>query len=284
MKLVLPAADLNLEHTLECGQAFRWEERDGFYYGVIGERLLRVKYDGRRLICESDHPLNKKETSEYFGLNEDLPCILREIDVDRHIHRAILKFRGLRILNQGHWECMASFILSSYNNIPRIKKMISKLSEKFGKRLILGQLERYSFPTAEKIAKAKIGDLRKLGLGFRAEYLKAAAYRIATGRLDLNGLEDLNYEETKKRLISLKGVGEKVADCVLLFSFKKYEAFPVDVWIKRGIEDLYFKGSPVSSKKIAEFARGHFGRYAGYAQEYLYHYFRHKSTYVQISQ
>ena len=277
MKLVLPVSDFNLEHTLECGQAFRWEKTGGFYYGVIGERLLRVKYDGRRLICESDRPLNKKEAAEYFGLNEDLPCILREIDVDKHIHKAVLKFRGLRILNQGHWECLASFILSSYNNIPRIKKMIGKLSENFGKRLTLGRVEGYSFPTAAKIAKVKIGDLRRLGLGFRAEYLKDAARKISSGKLDLDRLEDLNYEEAKKDLISLKGVGEKVADCALLFSFKKYEAFPVDVWIKRGIEDLYFKRRAVAQKKIAEFARGRFGRYAGYAQEYLYHYLRHKS-------
>ncbi|MDP3787400.1 MAG: DNA glycosylase [Candidatus Omnitrophota bacterium] len=274
MKLILPVSDFNLEHTLECGQAFRWAKTDGFYYGIIAERLLRIKYDGRRLICESDSPLNKEEVLEYFGLNEDLSCILREIDVDKRIHKAVLKFRGLRILNQGHWECLASFILSSYNNIPRIKKMIGKLSENFGKRLTLGQVEGYSFPAAAKIAKVKVSDLRRLGLGFRAGYLKDAACKIASGRLDLNGLEDLNYEEAKKSLISLKGVGEKVADCALLFSFKKYEAFPVDVWIKRGIEDLYFKGRAVPQKKIAEFARSHFGRYAGYAQEYLYHYLR----------
>lgn len=274
MKLILPVSDFNLEHTLECGQAFRWAKTGGFYYGIIGERLLRIKYDGRRLICESDSPLNKEDVLEYFGLNEDLSCILREIDVDKRIHKAVLKFHGLRILNQGHWECLASFILSSYNNIPRIKKMIGKLSENFGKRLTLGHLEGYSFPAAAKIAKVKVSDLRRLGLGFRAGYLKDAACKIASGRLDLNGLEDLNYEEAKKRLISLKGVGEKVADCALLFSFKKYEAFPVDVWIKRGIEDLYFKGRTVPQKKIAEFARGHFGRYAGYAQEYLYHYLR----------
>jgi N-glycosylase/DNA lyase len=274
MKLTLPVSDFNLEHTLECGQTFRWEKKGGLYYGVIGESLLRVGHDGRRLICESDSPLDKEELAEYFGLNENLPRILREIDVDKHIHKAVLRFRGLRILNQGHWECLASFILSSYNNIPRIKKMIGKLSENFGKRLTLGQVGGYSFPGAAKVAGAKMSDLRRLGFGFRAGYLKDTASGIVSGRLDLNGLEDLNYEEAKGGLISLKGVGEKVADCVLLFSFKRYEAFPVDVWIKRGIEDLYFKGRTVPQKKIAEFARSHFGRYAGYAQEYLYHYLR----------
>lgn len=274
MKLVLPVSDFNLEHTLECGQAFRWEKIGGFYYGIIGGKLLRVKYEGRRLMCESDSLLDKKETADYFGLNEDLSRILKEIDVDKHIHKAVSRFRGLQILNQEHWECLASFILSSYNNIPRIKKMIIRLSEDFGKKLTLGPVEGYSFPTAAKIAKTKTGDLKRSGLGFRAEYLKDTAYKIASGKLDLTGLEDLNYEEARRHLLSLKGVGEKVADCVLLFSFKRYEAFPVDVWIKRGVEDLYFNGKSVPPKKITEFARGHFGRYAGYAQEYLYHYLR----------
>lgn len=276
MKSILPGSDFNLEHTLECGQTFRWERVGDFYYGVTGEKILRVKHDGRSLICESRPALDKKETAEYFGLNEDLSRILKEIDVDRHIHRAILKFRGLRILNQGHWECLASFILSSYNNIPRIKKMIIKLSEGFGKKLTLGPVEGYSFPAAARLAGAGIKDLRRSGLGFRAEYLKDTACKVASGKLDLDGLEDLNYEEARRKLRSLKGVGEKVADCVLLFSFKKYEAFPVDVWIKRGVEDLYFNGKSVPPKKIAEFARGHFGRYAGYAQEYLYHYLKCK--------
>lgn len=274
-KSIFPVSVFNLEHTLECGQAFRWEREGEFYYGVIGEALLRVGYDGARLIIESGSSLDEGAVAEYFGLNEDLTEILKEIDIDKNIHKAILKFRGLRILNQGHWECLASYLLSSYNNIPRIKKMIEKLSESFGKRLVFGRIKRYSFPEADKVARANLKALRNLGLGFRAEYLKDTAEKIASGKFNLKELEKLSYEEAKERLTLLKGVGEKVADCTLLFSFKKFEAFPVDVWIKRGVEKLYFSGKRISAKKIGEFMRQYFRRYAGYAQEYLYHYIRH---------
>lgn len=246
------------------------------YCAPIGERLLKVGYNGSALIVEANGSFDKGTIGEYFGLKEDLPFILNSIDVDGYIHKAIVRFHGLRILNQEHWECLASYILSSYNNIPRIKKMIEGVSKAFGRRLKLDSVERYSFPDAEKIAGEDIGKLRRLGLGFRAEYLKEAARKIASGKFDLRHLEELSYEEAREKLISLKGVGEKVADCILLFSFSKYEAFPVDVWIKRGIEKLYFRGKSVPPKRITEFARDHFGRYAGYAQEYLYHYFRCK--------
>lgn len=274
MKLALPVLDFNLEHTLECGQAFRWEKKGRFYYGVIGEALMKVGYDGSRLIVESNSTLNKKAIAEYFGLNEDLPKILKAIDVDKNIHKAVTKFHGLRILNQEPWECLASYILSINNNIPRIKVLIERLSENFGRRLTLDDIERYSFPNADKIANVDLRALKKLKLGFRAEYLKDTAKKIASGKFELKKLKGLNYEDAKKELISLKGVGEKVADCALLFSFKKYEAFPVDVWIKRGVEELYFNGKKLAPKKAAEFARRHFGPFAGYAQEYLYHYLR----------
>jgi len=276
LKLTLPVSDFNLEHTLECGQAFRWERSGDFYYGVIDEVLVKVAYGDRKLVLETSSSVDKNKIIDYFGLNEDLPYIYGKIGEDGNIRKAIKKFHGLRILNQDHWECLASFILSSYTNIPRIKKMIAGLSRKFGKRLALNGIEAYSFPPAEKLSKTDVRSLKRLGLGFRAAYIKDTAQKITSKKFDLDGIGDLNYDVAKRRLISLKGVGEKVADCVLLFSFKKYEAFPVDVWIKRGIEKLYFGGERLASKKAADFARGRFGPYAGYAQEYLYHYLRHE--------
>ncbi|MDD4879181.1 MAG: DNA-3-methyladenine glycosylase [Candidatus Omnitrophica bacterium] len=275
MKFSLPVSDFNLEHTLECGQAFRWERSGDFYTGVIGESLVKAAFDGRELTVETGSRADKEKIADYFGLNEDLPRIYKEIGTDPHVKKAIKKYHGLRILNQDRWECLASFILSSYTNIPRIKKMIAGLSKKFGKRLVLGRMDAYSFPPAGRIAGADIKILKGLGLGFRAAYIKDTARKVASKKFDLDALEDLNYKEAKERLMSLKGVGEKVADCVLLFSFKRYEAFPVDVWIKRGIEELYFSGKAAAPKKAAEFARERFGAYAGYAQEYLYHYLRH---------
>ncbi len=282
MRLVLPVSDFNLRDTLECGQAFRWKRQGQFYYGIIGEALVKVKYDGSRLIVESNSALNKDAIAEYFGLNDDLPHILKEIDVDKVIHRAIVKFKGLRILKQEPWECLASYILSINNNIPRIKILIERLSENFGKRLTLGGIECFSFPKPDIIANTALSALKKLKLGFRAEYLKDTAKKIASRKFRLEEIDNLSYDEAKKRLISLRGVGEKVADCVLLFSFKKFEAFPVDVWIKRGVEEFYFNGKVVSARVAGEFAREHFGRYAGYAQEYLYHYLRcvNKSSYA----
>jgi len=276
VKYILPASDFNLEHTLECGQAFRWEDKGGHYSGVIGDALIKVSHRGGKLLIESSAPIGKEKLSVYFGLNEDLHSIYKHIGKDPHIKRAIKKYRGLRILNQDRWECLASFILSSYTNIPRIKKMIAGLSRRFGKRVTLGDEENYSFPPAAAIAKADIRTLKSLGLGFRAGYIKETAGRIAVKGIDLDAVADLNYDQAKASLVRLKGVGEKVADCVLLFSFRKYEAFPVDVWIKRGIEKLYFSGTPVSPAKAADFARKRFGPYAGYAQEYLYHYLRHE--------
>lgn len=276
MRWVFPVKDFNLEHTLECGQAFRWRENAPAHYGVIGRALVKVDYDGSRLMVESGGQLDKRAAAVYFGLSDNLPEILKEIDVDEHIHKAISRFRGLRILKQEPWECAASFILSSHSNIPRIKKTIEKLSENFGTKVTLGIDEAYSFPSAGVIASADLRTLRKLGLGFRAGYLKESARKVSSGRFDLMGLGALSYDKAKDKLLTLKGIGEKVADCVLLFAFKKFEAFPVDVWIKRGMERLYFRGRIVRPKEIASFARGHFGRYAGYAQEYLYHYLRHE--------
>lgn len=275
MRWVFPVKDFNLEHTLECGQAFRWRKIGRAHYGVIGRAFLKVEPAGGRLIVETDCSLDKKAVASYFGLSDNLPDILKEIDVDENIHNAISLYRGLRILKQEPWEATASFILSSYSNIPRIKKTIEGLSENLGAKIRIGCFEAYSFPSADKIASADGRILRRLGLGFRAEYLKEAARKVSSGRFDLIGLGALSYDVAKDKLRTLKGVGDKVADCILLFAFKKFEAFPVDVWIKRGMEKLYFKGRVIGQKEIAGFARGHFGRYAGYAQEYLYHYFRH---------
>jgi len=256
---------------LECGQAFRWEKRGGYYAGIIGNAAAKVSFNGKKLSVETSSPVDKKRIADYFGLGEDLPAIYKKVGKDPNLRIAIKRFRGLRILNQDHWECLASFILSSYTNIPRIKKMIAVLSERYGKKLVLGEMEVYSFPSAKKLAEAGLESLEEAGLGFRAAYIKDTAQKIASKKFDLDALEDLNYGEAKKRLVSLRGVGEKVADCVLLFAFKKYEAFPVDVWIKRGMENLYFNGRSMPPKKISEFARARFGPYAGYAQDYLRH-------------
>ncbi len=263
----------SLKHSLECGQVFRWEECRGSYLGIIGDSIFKVKQRDNRLTIEQSGSLGSKTNIEdYLDAASDIAPKLREIDADENIHTAIEQFKGLRIFRQLPWECIISFIISSYNNIPRIKAIIRNMSKFYGKRISLNGYSDFSFPAPSSLARASVRDLRKLGLGFRAEYIIDSSRKFVKEEERIASLYEKTYEEAKNYLMEFSGVGEKVADCVLLFAFKKYEAFPVDIRINRIIEELYFKGKKVSPKKIREFARKHFGRFCGYAQQYLYHY------------
>ena len=281
----LPAQDFSLRDTLECGQAFRWQAWHGVYYGFIpirsesqaagwGSCAVRAAQDSQTLTIETaDIRLTAEDVRQYFALDLDLPRVLASIDVDAQIHDAISRSHGLRILRQDSWECLASFILSSYNNIARIRGMIERLSQAYGAPVSFNGFRGCSFPTPEAIAGAPERRLRELGLGFRAPYLKATARLIAEGGLPLETLKRTEYRVTKSSLMHCAGVGDKVADCVALFGFEKYEAFPIDLWIKRAMR-YYFRRSTMTPKGVHEFAQKHFGAYAGYAQQYLYHYVR----------
>ncbi len=264
----------SLKHSLDCGQVFRWEQCEGSYLGVVGDHIFKVEQrDNRLTVKQSGSSKNGMDIEDYLDASSDIAPKLREIDADKNIHTAIEQFKGLRIFRQLPWECIISFIVSSYNNIPRIKSIIRAMSRFYGKRVSLeGGYGDFSFPAPSSLARASLRDLRRLGLGFRAEYVIDSSRRFIKAEERIASLYEKTYEEAKDYLMGFSGVGEKVADCVLLFAFKKYEAFPVDVRIKRIIEELYFKGKNVSPKKIREFARKHFGRFCGYAQQYLYHY------------
>lgn len=275
-KLELKAKDFNLGCTLECGQAFRWARDGEFYYGVVGNRFLKVSQKGDRLSIESsDSAVKEEELTSYFNLDLDLSKVVAQIDRDRHMHEAIKNHKGLRILRQDRWECLISYMLSAYNNIPRIKGLVENLSAKFGNRICLNgyaplRYAGFSFPAPRVLKGAGIGGLKDIRMGFRASSVYEAASKVASNKLDLSSIAGKNYQNAKDILTELRGVGDKVADCVLLFGFGMYEAFPVDVWIRRVMEKIYFKGRAVSNKEIREFAQGYFGPYAGYAQEYLY--------------
>ena len=269
--------DFSLKHTLECGQSFRWQPLDGWYYGVVEGRLLKICQENETLVVKSsaDEDSAQLETGlrHYLDLNRDLPHILEAVDIDAYMHHAIQAFWGMRILNQELWECLASFILSQNNNVPRIKGIIRTISTRFGERLTLDGQVDYSFPTPQALAEAGTDALFNCRMGYRAPYLWAAAVAIAEGAFDLEHLNGLPYAEAKRQLMTLKGVGEKVADCICLFSLLHIEALPIDVWIKRIIEQLYLKRQGTISE-IREFARDYFGKYLGYAQQYLFHYAR----------
>lgn len=233
--------------------------------------------EDRVLIVESsaDEESNQLETflRHYLDLNRDLPAILKAVDIDPFIHRSIETFWGMRILNQEVWECLASFILSQNNNVPRIKGIIRTISARFGEKITLDDSIDYSFPTPQALAEAGVDALYGCGLGYRAPYLWAVSSAIAADAFDLQALKRLRYAEAKRELMQFKGIGEKVADCICLFSLGQVQALPIDVWVKRIIEQIYLKRK-ASIREIRQFAEDYFGEHLGYAQQYLFHYAR----------
>lgn len=281
-----PETLFNLDVTLCCGQAFRWTRHGKWWYGVVGEKAFKIRQDCERIQFEN---ADEKFVMNYFGLNDDLQLIYRKICKDEHIENAIEASKGLRILRQEPWECLISYICATYKNIPAIQKMLDAISRKFGERIRFDGMEFYTFPTKEKIARAAVKELKECGLGYRAKYVHETAKAICDANFDLERLKKTSYEKAKSELLRFPGVGYKVADCVLLFALEKFEAFPVDVWIRRAIskfyahhfsedfvEKLHSKNAltPSMYTVLNLFGRRYFGDYAGYAQEYLYRYVR----------
>ena|SRR3989338_4909775 len=284
----LEAHDFNLQHSLECGQAFRWEKHNGFYYGLIKNIPLKIKQEGTALLYAShENKLKEAHIKNYFALDLNLNEILQGISKDSNIARAIKKYKGLRILRQNPRETLASYIIATFSNIPRIKKCINALSQKFGNEIEFDGMQFFTFPTIDALANCRERHLQLCSLGYRSAYLlktaKMLQKKIEKENFNLNDLRKMNYADAKSALLKFPGVGEKVADCALLFSLGFMQAFPVDVWIKRTMQEMYFSNKPTSNKKIIEFAHGHFGKYAGYAQEYLFYYVRTKTAKNKLS-
>jgi len=275
-----------LDATLCCGQAFRWNKEGEWWFGIAGNTAMKIRQLTDELEFENAEP---EFVRKYLGLDDDLQRIFRQIGKDEHVKNAIRKYAGLRILRQNPWECLASYICATYKNIPAIKQMLDNLARKFGEKTSFDSKTFYSFPSPARLAKATLKDLTECGLGYRAKYLYEAASIVCKDDFDLERLKKEPYERAKEELLCFPGVGLKVADCVLLFSLGKLEAFPVDVWVKRIVMKHYSshfpedfvrkvsdKRSPSDSeyKKLNQFGRRYFGEYAGYAQEYLFHYER----------
>ncbi len=259
--------DFNLEYTLECGQIFRINRHNNWYYINVRDKFFKICQIKNEI---EFHGADKDFITHFFSLDENLPNILKKINKDRYIKKSIDKYKGLRILKQDPWECLISFICSTASNIPRIKSKLTALSESFGKEVSLDRVSDYTFPRPgcinnyKKIVNAKTG--------FRAKYI-FDANNFANDK-KLNSLKTMPYENAKIELKNLNGVGDKVADCVLLFSLGFNQAFPVDTWIKKTMQLLYFDNATVSNEKIREFGLDYFGTYAGYAQQYLFMYSR----------
>ncbi|MEM2123771.1 MAG: DNA glycosylase [Methanolinea sp.] len=265
-----PGQPFDLDLTLSCGQVFSWEKVGDTWRGVVGGNAVRVAQRGDRLVYSG---VPRRFVRDYFALDVDLPSILSEIDIDPVIGRAISRCAGLRIVRQPPWECLASFICATYASIPGIRKRVSLLREYLGEPVPGGEPGLHAFPSVDAVARAGDDLIRRCRLGYRARYLAETA-RILSGRPGwAEEIASLPSPEARRELQKLPGVGMKVADCVLLFSLGKGEAFPVDIWIKRAVEELYFGGQTMPIKQVYDFGK-RFGKYAGYAQEFLYYYAR----------
>ncbi|HEY9207209.1 MAG TPA: DNA glycosylase [Candidatus Methanoperedens sp.] len=261
--------NFNLDHTLSCGQVFRWEMKD-WWTGVVNGAVIRARQEGNELIIDSF--LDRKFILDFFRLDDDMERIYSEINKDELMDSLIQKFRGLRLIRQEPWECLVSYICSSNNTIRNITNSIRRMSECFGMEIEKGY---YSFPAPEAFSGIELCDMAQCKLGFRAPAVLNIANMIANNKFDLYGIKDLSYGEGREELVKIKGVGHKIADCVLLFAFGKLESFPVDTHIEQIMDRFYgenWKNTKKSKKRegIADFARRYFGRYCGYAQEYLY--------------
>lgn len=279
-----------VKDIFECGQCFRWnEQEDGSYTGIFRNNVINVKEgQGKNAatkitfsgICEDNI---EKICREYFDLDRDYESIKNKLSlIDDNMKESIKYGDGIRILNQDLWETIISFIISANNNIPRIKGIIERMSKKYGKKIEFRGKEYYTFPTIEALGEASIDDLRELGLGFRDKYIYETTEKIMQGKISLDKLrKEEDTTKLKTELLTLSGVGPKVADCILLFSdLKRFDVFPIDVWVRRVMNELYIYDedeSKVSKKKIADIAKEKFGDLEGLAQQYLFYWKRENS-------
>jgi len=280
--LLRTSQPLDMALTLEGGQAFRWRREGEGHRGVLGQCVLELRKSPSGI---QFHALTSEDAGgkpgrssralrealwRYFRLDDDLEAIHRELGKDPVMAQALQSFRGLRLLRQDPWECLACFICSVDSNIPRIIGTVERLAQAFGAPIATGQGVVHAFPTPQAVAEAGEEALRRLGLGFRAPYLWRSARMIADGEVDLAGLRSLPYAEAKRALVTLPGVGEKVADCVLAFSLDKLEAFPIDRWVRRALIEEYLGGHRWTDRALREWAQDRFGVLGAYAQQYLF--------------
>lgn len=271
-----------LADIFDCGQCFRWNKQDdGSYTGVFKNNVMNVQKSENTVTFKGICDGNIEEiVRDYFDLDSDYDEIKEQLSkIDENVKTSIEYGKGIRILNQDLWEMIISYIISANNNIPRIKGIIERLSKAYGKEIDWNGEKYYSFPTAEELKDVTVEDFRKLGTGFRDIRLYETTHMILDGKVNLVQLQNNpNTLEVREQLLSLSGVGPKVADCILLFStLKRFEVFPIDVWVRRVMNELYIKNpdeNKVNKKEIEKLAKEKFGNLAGIAQQYLFYWKR----------
>jgi len=294
-EILIPVRDYDLAATLDSGQVFRWRLMGNAWHGILRNRYLCLSQTEAGIHAVADTAIDDwKFLHEFLQTDVDFHTILKTFPEDEPMRNAVAACHGLRLLRQDPWECLASFILSSTKQIVQIRQIVSHLCERFGEpiasqssNLRFGSfqsggtepgrrpaLQSFAFPTPQRIAAATEAELRACKMGFRAPSLLNAARQIANGSFDLEKIRVMDYATARLELMKLRGVGGKIADCVLLFAYGFDSAFPVDVWVERALQELYFPRRRASEKRLRHFAATHFGRHAGYAQQYLFHYMR----------
>ena len=265
LKLTVP---FNLDLSVSCGQSFRWRKIGEFWYAPVGEAVWKVKQEGDVLLYDG---ASEADLIRYFGLDVPLDDILADVDRDDLIHSAVSSCRGLRLHRQPTFECLISYICATCANIPGIQMRIENLAKTYGHPLEMDGMTFYTFPNPKDLACESPENIRLCKVGYRDKYICGASAYAAENPDWADEIFSLDYKEAKRKLMSLPGVGPKVADCVLLFAFEKYEAVPIDVWMERIFRTRYIGSEKkLSYEKAAGYAREHFGKYAGYAQEYLF--------------
>lgn len=277
--------NFELNHIFDCGQCFRWNRQEsGNYIGVAYGKVIEVEKDNDNIVL---YNTNREEFEEvwkdYFDLSRDYSKIKITLSKDNLLKKAIDYGHGIRILQQEPFEIIISFIISANNRIPMIKRAIEKISKKWGERLYYKDEIYYSFPSIERLSSISLEEIEDCGTGFRSKYIVDTVSKIhkdfKTDSSEYNKQFDINYigklqdDQCHNMLQNFKGIGPKVADCVMLFSMGKNSAFPVDVWVKRAMQHFYL-APDVSLKKIREFGREKFGEFSGLAQQYLFYYAR----------
>ena len=275
----------DLTHIFECGQCFRWERIDeNTYIGIVLNRVIKVIKEKDEIIFKSSMEDGLDSFIEdYFDLKTNYNIIKKDLSqIDDYLKNSTEFGSGIRILHQDLWECIISFIISANNNIPRIKKIIEKISKEYGNKIIFEGKEYYSFPTPEQLSKATISDLRNLGLGFRDKRVYKTTQMILQKEIDINKLKEIDDSSyIREELLKLDGVGEKVADCIMLFSLRRFDVFPIDVWVRRVMNDLYIHNEneeKVSKKELQKLAQAKFLGIPGLAQQYLFYWRREQGN------
>jgi len=263
------APEFDLAVTLASGQVFHWVPRGAGYEGILGGRAAYVEQRGERLFSTAEGAAVER----YFALDHPLAEIYRSFPADPAMAAALEYCRGMRIIRQPAWECLATFITSSMKQVAHISQISRTLRERYGRAL--GPGGPYDYPAPARLALLREEELRACALGYRAGNLLKTARMVAGGEVDLEAIRSLPDEEARAELMRLAGVGEKVANCVLLFAYERVRAFPIDVWIERVLREHYFRGKRrVTAGRMREFSRNYFGEFGGYAQQYLFHHAR----------